>query len=150
MLTVYSILIEYLFFLGKAVYSGGSSALTEIPLIATEHDTSSTSDHPITARFPAFRPIVSSTAEDNSDMDSDTIILHDLCVLALSVLVGISSIDELQETITINGVEYDFVTGLTHFIETEAGFSQTTGTTLNHSVEFTFKNIKYKFIDLGE
>lgn len=139
-----------LFFLGKAVYSGGSSALTEIPLIATEHDNSSTSDHPITARYPKFRPIISSTAEDNSDMDSDTIILHDLCVLALSVLVGISSIDDIQEKVTINGIEYDFVTGLTNFTEIEAGFSQVTGTTLNHSVEFTFRNIKYKFIDLGE
>ena len=136
-----------IFYVGKAVYSGGSTSLTEIPLIATEHDTSSTSDHPITSRFPTFRPITSATAEDNSDMDSDTIILHDLFVFALSVLLGISSIDDAQEKITINGTEYDFITGLTHFVEIQAGLSQTTAGNIDHSVEFTFKNIKYKFIE---
>ena len=136
-----------IFYVGKAVYSGGITSLTEIPLIATEHDTSSTSDHPITSRFPTFRPITSATAEDNSDMDSDTIILHDLFVFALSVLLGISSIDDAQEKITINGTEYDFITGLTHFVEIQAGLSQNTAANINHSVEFTFKNIKYKFIE---
>ena len=138
-----------IFYLGKAVYSGGSSSLTEIPLVATEHDTTSTSDHPITSRFPTFRPISSATAEDNSDIDSDTIILHDLCVFALSVLLGISSIDDIQEKITINGTEYDFITGLTHFTEIEAGRSQVTAKDIDHTVEFTFKNIKYAFIDKG-
>ena len=134
-----------IFYVGKAVYSGGNTSLTEIPLVATEHDTTSTSNNPITSRFPTFRPITSATAEDNSDMDSDTIILHDLFVFALSVLLGISSIDEAQEKITINGTEYDFITGLTHFAETQAGLSQTTAGETEHTVEFTFKNIKYKF-----
>lgn len=136
-----------LFYVGKAVYSGGSTSLSEIPLIATEHDTSSTSDRPISSRFPTFRPITSATAEDNGDMDSDTIILHDLFVFALSVLLGISSIDDAQEKITINGTEYDFITGLTHFVEIQPGLSQTTAGKVDHSVEFTFKNIKYKFIE---
>ena len=135
-----------IFYLGKAVYSGGSSQYTEIPLIATEHDTSSTSDHPITSRFPSFRPI-NSANEDNSDMNSDTIILHDLCVLALSALMSPTPV-ELKETITINGVEYDFVTGLTDFKEIDYGYSQVDGHFVNHSVQFTFKNIRYKFIDV--
>jgi hypothetical protein len=136
-----------IFYVGRAVYSGGSTSLSEIPLIATEHDTTSTSNNPITSRFPTFRPITSATAEDNSDMDSDTIILHDLFVFALSVLLGISSVDDAQEKITINGTEYDFITGLAHFTETQAGISQTTAGNVDHSVEFTFKNIKYKFIE---
>jgi hypothetical protein len=136
-----------IFYLGKAVYSGGSSQFTEVPMIATEHDTSSTSDHPITSRFPSFRPINSATAEDNMDMDSDTIILHDLCVLALSVLMG-QRPGEINDTININGTVYDFVTGLTDFKEIEAGYSPIDGIYVNHSVQFTFKNIRYKFIDL--
>lgn len=136
-------------YLGKAVYSGGSSQFTEIPIIASEHDTSSTSDHPITSRFPKFRPITSAVAEDNSDMDADTIILHDLCVLALSVLVGITEIEDISNKITINGVEYDFVSSLTDFKEIEGGYSQTEGGYINHSVQFNFKNIKYKIIDVS-
>ena len=69
-------------------------------------------------------------------------------VLALSVLVGITDTSDLQSTITINGTEYDFVTGLTDFKEIEAGYSQIDGSYVNHSVQFTFKNIKYKVIEL--
>lgn len=138
-----------IFYLGKAVHGAGSSNLTEIPLIAREHDVSSvTANSPISSRFPAFRPITSAN-DSNTDMDSDTIILHDLLVCALSVLLGVSDIDEVQSinTITIGGVQYDFITGLTNFKEIEAGQSQNSAAKIKHTVEFTFKNIKYEVID---
>lgn len=139
-----------LFYVGRSTYGASSKEYSEIPLIATEHSLTSTSDNPISSRFPTLRPICSSN-DDNSDIDSKTIIFHDLCVLALSVLLGNKEISEIEvgSTITIGGVEYDFVTNLTNFTEIEAGYSEVDGTIIKHSVQFTYNNIKYKFIDAG-
>ena len=56
-------------------------------------------------------------------------------VNANTINVEFSNLDE-QTTFTINGVEYDFITGLTHFVEIQAGLSQTTAGNVDHSVCF--------------
>jgi hypothetical protein len=139
-----------IFYVGRSSYGAGNKEFAEIPLIATEHASTSTSALPITSRFPTFRPINSSN-DDNSDIDARTIVFHDLCILALSILMGLKEVSEIEvgTSITVNGIEYDLVTGLTNFTEIEAGYSEVDGISIKHTVQFTYNNIKYKFIDAG-
>lgn len=139
-----------IFYVGRSSYGAGNKEFAEIPLIATEHASTSTSALPITSRFPTFRPINSSN-DDNSDIDARTIVFHDLCILALSILMGLKEVSEIEvgTSITVNGIEYDLVTGLTNFTEIEAGYSEVDGINIKHTVQFTYNNIKYKFIDAG-
>ena len=139
-----------IFYVGRSSYGAGNKEYAEIPLIATEHASTSTSGNPITSRFPTFRPINSSN-DDNSDIDARTIVFHDLCILALSILMGNKEVSDIEvgSSITVNGIEYDLVTGMTNFTEIEAGYSEVDGIAIKHSVQFSYNNIKYKFIDAG-
>ncbi|MGL4949611.1 MAG: hypothetical protein ACRC5M_04455 [Anaeroplasmataceae bacterium] len=141
-----------IYYVGRAVSGAGSTLLTKYPLLCIENDINATAHAPISMRFPTYRPIRSST-DENSDMSDNTIIFHDLSVLALSVLTNILTIsdvvnDENYKKIVINGKEYDLVSSSTSFTEILAGYDDVTGQRVNRHVRFTFNNVIYKFVEV--
>jgi len=142
---------EYeIFYVGSSIHTGGDYRYSNIPLLAVEQDASGNSYRPVSSRFNDYRPIYSSTDSYYNTMNRDTIVFHELCILALSILYGFNNISEMNigTNITIRGEDVTLIDETTNLQEIKPGYDQSTGEYRKHSIMFTFKGITYKFIDV--
>lgn len=146
-----------LFGIGRSTYGGGSKEYSKLTLLAVENDdVSASSSTPISSRFPTFRPIYSSS-DDNQDVADNAIVFHDLCILALSILIGDATVASVtiddNKTISIshgNQVsQYDFINAGLNLKEIQAGLDTQSGQEVRHCVQFTYRNVTYKFYEVA-
>lgn len=147
-----------IFQVGKSIYGGGNVEYSKLSLVATENDDiSASSATPISSRYPTIRPIQSS-ADDNQDIADNAIVFHDLCILALSILIGDATVASVStdenKTISIQHdsqvLSYDFVNAGLNLKEIQAGIDALSGQEVRHCVQFTYRNVTYKFYEVTQ